>query len=301
MQYEQTTSKSNTRAPATTTEPAASTTSNGAAQEAAGLAGETAASASTGDLVATVAAMGSLGSVVLDALPSEQAYEVALQLTGLGWVVDWLADTAEANGEARYEAEQQAASGEAPTEDEEPGVLESIAEWVGLDAGETDDGWALAKQTADNLTLVGKRLDEASELAAGMGHGDFAAELATASASLYESELIAGGVLKVVEANANVEAVERLCHASLAAYECDLSDESAAAVFDEFFAAAGAMGEIVADYSGPVGAILKPLAGFVKLFGEYNLCAAVEQNMRMHGWDGENGDAVRQAQEEGLL
>ncbi|MBM4365047.1 MAG: hypothetical protein FJ102_02455 [Deltaproteobacteria bacterium] len=250
---------------------------------------------STGDLVATVAAMGSLGTVVLDALPREQAMEVAAQLSGLDWIVDWLAGTSEASGE------EATAAGEASAEEEGPGVLESIAEMVGLGTGDTDDGWALAKQTAANLKCVGERLDEASELAAGLGHGDFAADLATASASLYESELIAGGVLKVVEAKTRVDAVERLCHAALAAYKCDLADEGAAAVFDEFFAAAGAMGEIAADYSGAVGAILKPMATFVKMFGEYNLCAAVERNMGMHGGRGPNGDAVREAEAEGLL
>ncbi len=294
MQYETSTQKSTTPAPAITTEAPASAASNSEAQASAGLTGEATTSASTDDLVATVSAMGSLGTVVLDALPYEQAMEVAGQLTALDWVVEWIDAAAAAYGDL---GEDEAQTGE----EEEPGVLESIADWVGLETGDTEDGWALAKQTADNLKCVTKRLDEASKVASYEGLDDLVAELETAKANFYETDLIAGAVLKVVQANTAVDAVERLCHASIAVYEGELSDSDAAEVYDEFFAASGAMGEIVADYSGPVGTMLTPMATLAKMFGEYRIFEAVQRNMEMHGAGGPNGDAIRDAEAEGYL
>lgn len=175
---------------------------------------------------------------------------------------------------------------------------------LGLDTDETEDGWDLAKQTADNLAAAQEKLAELAGYARDAGLTDVAARVSGAAEKLAAPAGLATDLTNLMGQAEKVALVQRLLATTSAVMEVDLRAPEAAGAFDAWFATLGEVGEEIADQGGMWGAALKPFASFVKLFGENNLFAFVKKSYgTMHGTrdpDSPYSRVMRENDEEGL-
>lgn len=171
---------------------------------------------------------------------------------------------------------------------------------LGLDDGETEDGLALAKQTADNVQSAHEKLGELAEKARLVGLDDIAARLEGAAGRLSRAAGLAEELSGVIEKGENLALVKRLYDTTSAVMAVDMRDPEAAATFDAWFATMGRTGELLAGRGGAWGAVLQPFATFIKMLGEANFFVRVRDNMQMHGTRGANGAGLRELEREGF-
>jgi hypothetical protein len=171
---------------------------------------------------------------------------------------------------------------------------------LGLDDGETEDGLALAKQTAGNVHSAHEKLGELSEKARLLGLDDIAARLDGAAGRLSKAGGFAEELSGLIEKGENLALVKRLYDTTSAVMAVDMRAPEAAATFDAWFAAMGATGGFLADRGGAWGTVLQPFATFIKMLGEANFFMRVRDDMQMHGSRGANGATLRELKREGF-
>lgn len=167
--------------------------------------------------------------------------------------------------------------------------------------GETEDGRALAKQTAENVQQAHQKLGQMAEAARLAGLDEVAARLDGAAARLSDTAGLAEEFSGIVEKGENLALLKRLYDTTRAVIAVDLRGPDAAATFDAWFAAMGETGEILAEKGGPWGAILKPYATFIKMLGEVDFFQQIKKAFDMHGSRGVNGSLYRELVKEGYL
>ncbi len=140
------------------------------------------------------------------------------------------------------------------------------------------DGWALAKQTSDNLLAGVARLKEVAGLAREAGRPDLAGTIEGAAARFDGAAGLATDLKTLIEVKERIDLVQRLLRTTAAVAAVDLRDPGAAGAFDAWFAALGETGEAIADAGGMWGEALKPFATFIRLFGETNLFTFVRES-----------------------
>lgn len=171
---------------------------------------------------------------------------------------------------------------------------------LGMDDSAAEDSWALARQTAENLSSAQGKLGELAGRARFLGLSEVAARLEGAAETLAAPAGLATDLTDLMQQAEKVAAVKRLLETTAAVISVDLADPQAAAVFDAWFAVVGAVGEEIADRGGMWGALLKPFASFIKMFGECQLFTQVRDNLRLHGTGRENVRGLMESHEEGF-
>ena len=166
--------------------------------------------------------------------------------------------------------------------------------------GKTEDSWALARQTADNVKGAHEKLLEMGEKARTFGLDELAARLESAAGRLGTAAGLAAELQSFMKDVESLALLSRLCQTTGAVLTVDMRDPSAAETFDHWFAAMGETGEILAGKGGAWGAVLGPFATFVKLLGEADFFTKVRTNFRMQGAGRANGLLLDELEREGL-
>ncbi len=273
-------SSSTATAPMASTAPAAATTApstrgNAAQAESLGLGGDAVGAGGEG-LLDALRGMPRLVSVVLDALPTDDALALAHALPDLDEAVAWLREAAGGalTGVDNVDAEGSIGSW----------AYDKIAGLLGFEAEPPGDASALAVDTASNFLNATGKLRALAQTARELGDAPAAEAMEGALASIGGgTEAFAKDLKDLADAGQRLDLMGEVWRTSLAVYEVDMRGPDASATFDAWFAATGALAGLLADRAGPWGSLVKPFAELWKLLGDNHFFTNMAKGFQMQG------------------